>query len=99
MSTKPTDNFVPMTITPQGMENMRKLFVESIERYQTDISKAEALIEEIDLDGGLSDALHPYQELACDALSLLIDNREAKIADLQAGVADIDKSVAFKSTD
>jgi hypothetical protein len=82
---------VPLRVTAQGLEHLRVVFRESIERHESQIAHCERLGEQCDvlIDSGKIDdptsVLHEALELLCDA-------RRDDIAELETALAELDKA-------
>ena len=81
-----TEKRVPI-INPDAYPQMIEMFEQSIARHQAEIDKAHGLIEAI--GEGEGPDLYPNEDLVCEALELLINDREESIDKLHEGIAEL----------
>lgn len=78
-------------INPDAYPRMIQMFKESIERHQADIDKAHDLIEAF--GEGEHEDLYEHEDLICEALNLLINEKEESITRLHEGIAELEPHV------
>lgn len=76
-------------INPDAYPQMIEMFKQSIESHQRDIDKAHDLIEAF--GEGEHEDLFEHEDLICDALNLLINDKEESIARLHEGIEELEK--------
>jgi hypothetical protein len=90
-----TKQFTPLVATPEAYMRFEEMFRQSVERYEDSIKRAHELIESVgegEITKGEFFLDRASEDVLGEALQMLINEYEDRIADLEKGIQDAQQS-------